>query len=497
MLQPFDTPRQTGKQQTLLEEASTAGASESSAKMIRIWKRPRFARILLGVSLVAVMAMTFTNVYLSGSANRRHPLNVPRRRLNGRQVRFLTLGGPSTWGMGLQDPEQDGYARQLSATVHNAGQRVGGPTLASLCTQSIVGENVYDVIILEFSWYTEEFSSLSLLANRLRQRFPNARIIFVQLWSPSQTSYIQDGRLVTFDEWRGNQRDNSWGGPEFLHALDEMTWYDTGDDMSTNSMLKVLVQQVGGSFYRLPKPSNTMQSLKQAKDLFLEIRKSEHDLDDGMVHQYTLSPYGHALVANAIHSSIDTESIMESSRKTRNEVGTWGSGDSCQLWYDSGKLDLNKLSHQGFGLRQFSKTSEDKYALELSRHGGSITIQNPFDEDRMVFLTYMTTSGFSFANKVYPATKVQVSNKNSIIVDPLHEDDSVRHHISRTTAIGKVPPGRTMLRFDSVERTVSPFRIIGVSLLANERLKAGVATEFALSPEPAHVGELHTYLDLL
>jgi hypothetical protein len=497
MLYPIDT-RQMGKPQAMMEDVSTAGVPEAATMMFRIWKPHRFSRIVLSVSLVAVMTMTFANFFLNGNTNRRHPLNMSRRRLSGRQVRFLTLGGPSTWGLGLQDPEESGFARKLSASVHNAGQRVGGSTLASLCTQSIVGGNVYDVIVLEFSWFNDDFSSLSLLARRLRKRFPRARIIFVQLWTPSQIIYKKDERIVTFDEWRGNQTEIAWGSPEFLNALQDYSGYvPWRDEMSYNFLLTKLVQQVGGYLYRLPQHPNAKQSLKEAKNLFLEMRKAEHDQDDGAMFQYTLSPYGHELVANAILSYVDVETILESSRKTRNEVGSWGSGDSCQLWYETGNVDMNKLSYQGFGLRLFSKTSEDKYALELSEQGGSITIQNPFNHDRMVFLTYMTTSGFSFSNKVYPATKVQVLDKNSVIVDPLHEDDSIRHHISRTTAIGKIPPGRTTLRFDAVERTVSPFRIIGMSLLANEKLDAGIPTEFALSPEPAHVGELHTYLDLL
>eukprot|EP00980_Cylindrotheca_fusiformis_P025772 scaffold14589_cov106-Cylindrotheca_fusiformis.AAC.1 len=368
-------------------------------RMVRIWmQKPRVSRMFWTMTLLlSAMTMTFSNVSVGGNANRRHPLDARRRRLHGRQVRFLTMGGPSTWGLGLPNPENDGYARLLSASAHNAGQRVGGPTLASLCTQSIVGGNIYDVIVLEFSGsYTEEFKSLSLLASRLRQRFPQAKIIFLELWSPSQASFQHqeedDDKRITFDEWRRNTRkDITWGSPEFLRALEGHDWHEDPrvNDRTRSYSLKDLAQQVRGSFYRLPKSSNTMQSLKEAKDLFLEVPIEEYDQEEGdggpsSVLQYTLSPYGHALVANAILSMIDGASIMESSRTIRDEVGTWGSGDSCQLWYDSGMVEPSKLSHHGFGLRQFSKTPpNDKYALELSEHGGSIAIHNPFKEDRM------------------------------------------------------------------------------------------------------------------
>lgn len=433
--------------------------------------------IVLGLVLIISVSVSFR----IGASEFRHPLNsYGRRRLSDRKIRYLTLGGPSTWGLGLEDPESTGYAWKLSPSVHNAAQIAGGPTLASLCTQSIVGENIYDVVVLEFS-PVDEFTSLSLLAHRLRQRFPRAVLLFVEIWSPKTLAYTKDERVDLFSSSRTNQSASSLDSLEYEIALERLSH---------------LVDQVGGVRVRgLPQPSNAKDAVLKVKDLFVKIQKDRHDKDDTII-QYTLSQSGHTLVANALKSKIDTLSILETPIEKRNEVGTWASGDMCNLWYETGAID-NSLSYTGFWLKRFSKTAENKYALELSPNGGSITMSNPFKEDRIVFLTYMTASELSYSNKVYPSAKVKVGDKNSVIINPLHNDNGILHHISRTTAIGKIPPGQTTLHFDPIERTVSPFRIIGVSILADEKFDLGIPTEFLLSPEGAHVEDLHTYLDLL
>jgi hypothetical protein len=471
-------------------------------------KKERRQRSTKALALFILCCIANSRLFLIGN-NYRHPLSSsPRRRLNQRQIRFLTLGGPSTWGLGLEQPQTTGYPWKLSPSVHNAAQRVGGPTLGSLCTQSIVGDsNIYDVIVLEFS-LSEEYKTLSLLAQRLRKRFPSSRIIFVQLWSPSQTYYkLMGGNITLFDDWRTDQGSKlSFDSSAFLHALQEKNWYFLDNqkentafkDLQKDMVISQIIQQVGGSLYQLSRSTNANQALNEAMQLFAEIRKDEYDEDDTLLIQYPLSSHGHELVANAILNIVDTQSILDQSIEERNLLGSWGSGDSCQLWYETGMLNGKTLaSSKGFWMNQFSKTQEEKYALELSLQGGSVTVSNPFDTERMVYLTYMTTSEFSYSNKVYPSIRVQILGKNSVIINPQHDDNLILHHISRTTAIGKIPPGESILHFDPVEKTVAPFRVIGISLLANEKLGLGIPTEFLFSPEPAHVEELHTYLDLL
>jgi len=544
---------------------------------------PLSRRLILLSCCVLLLFVCYNDGIWGASTRIRHPLTTSlRRRLNDRNVRFLAFGGPSTWGFGLKDPDSSAFSTILSdGHVHNAGQLVssaaatttsgsssklngasggrGWPTLASLCTQSIVGDsNMYDVILIETSFHhfhapsptldeddneleeeiQHSYDALGLLASRIRHRFPLAKIIFVQLWHPSEMKYLEkshddDGYdyddqyrfkntigkrperlVVTFDQWRANQTEvpspSFFESKEYRSAIKQHDWMVSSMKEDTfDRYLNQLANKIQAFLYKLPRPSDPTEALLRAQKLFVEVEKMDYDKDDGIKYQYALSSHGHNLVASSIRSqfrrNVET-TILQSSDEWRNRVGDWGSGDSCQLWYETNQIDSRILSYQGLSLRSFSKPmTEPKYALELSsfsEDGGTITITNPFPEPRMVYLTYMTTSDFAFSNKVYPTTKVQVSEKNSVVLDPRHEGKSIQHQIPRTTAIGMIPGNhvQTTIRLETLEGTVSPFRIVGISLLFEaEKVAMGghkIPAEFSLVIEPTHVAELHTYADL-
>jgi hypothetical protein len=247
-----------------------------------------------------------------------------------------------------------------------------------------------------------------------------------------------------------------------------------------------VVEEAQGKLYQLTPPSTLSPSI--VEDMFLEIHRDEFfDLS------YTLSPNGHQVVADGISSLLDLHQILE--RTDRNVVGDWGDGDSCQLWYDTG------LGVPEFNSLIFSRFANNKkYALEVPTKGGSITVNNPFDQDRMVYLTYMTTTATGQSNKIYPRTKVQINDKNSVVLDPYHSDsdsDSENNrHITRTSAIGSIPPGRTKIRLNPVETAAANFRLVGASLLSTGKATHHIASEYSMSPDPAQVFEVDRDLDI-
>jgi len=61
----------------------------------------------------------------------------------------------------------------------NLGIRASNPSFLSICTQSRIGDDIYDVIIVEYDrWYN---MGLNLLVKRLRQRFIDTIIIVVSV----------------------------------------------------------------------------------------------------------------------------------------------------------------------------------------------------------------------------------------------------------------------------------------------------------------------------
>ena len=66
----------------------------------------------------------------------------------------------------------------------NYGLRATGPNYPAACISSMIGEQAFDVIVLEYFLRGPE--GLMTFALRLRERFPNAIIIMTKLWGPYQ-----------------------------------------------------------------------------------------------------------------------------------------------------------------------------------------------------------------------------------------------------------------------------------------------------------------------
>ena len=501
----------------------------------------------------------------------RHPLYFHHRPQSLNRIRYLTLGSSATWGHGLEIYDETEYNKEtetprmrskkrghlqaypylLSPRVHNAATKTGGPELSALCTESIIGnKHRYDVIVLEFSFDTSNGDGLKLLAQRIRQRFPNATIIFVQLWSPSQFYTVgtatADAVMLSNDDSSKNNKittspnarisldelRSTIAKPEslsldndgFVMAIKEHQWEFRPNDQH-EADLQTVAAAIQGHIVRLPVDRDASTTLSSAKEIFFELDPSDLDHESSTTIrkpiEYSLTPKGHQLIAEKIRDIVDEQNILKLPKKLRDDVGTWGSGDQCSLWYETGygmPLKYSKLR-----LRQFSR-AKNKYALEVptattsstflssitnnkrerqklkAAVGGGLTISNPFPDERMVFLSYMTSvSEDSSANsgddsskpRVYPRTQVILNGKPTVILDPYHDNNDENQHMTRTTAIGYIPAktSSNIVEFTSLQsEATESFRIVGVSLFPNERRNHKIATEFALSPEPAHIG---------
>jgi hypothetical protein len=451
----------------------------------------------------------------------------------------MALGGSITAGAGLSNIEK-AYPYQLASStssrrsnsnnVHNyAVSAVSDHNIykhnddynidvhlqqqqmfTSLCTQTIVGDNnMYDVITLEYT-STKEYSSLLLLAKRLRQRYPNSTIIYVQLWTPYNLQYYEDSihkKMISYKEWRtdyhSKQQQSTNKIDDMIIAMKPHKWaFDEEGILEETEKLREIMDSINGILYRLPLPVDINQSLNVLNDWFVE-EQQEATIS---LPRYYLSSEGHSIIVKDLQSMLEKQ-IFPTKRRTMSTssttddatagFGTWGSGDSCQLWYESAADTIpQRLSSRGFQVREFTssptKTNNNSnsryYALEVSSSTSStstLDVHNPFDEDRMVYLSYMTTSAMASSKKVYPRTKVQFDDGRSshIILDPSHDDNTDTTHRVRTTAIGMIRASTTTaLRFVPLEEyTVNNFRVVGVSFLAKEKQTYGIPSEFVMS----------------
>jgi hypothetical protein len=511
-------------------------------------RRPRLAarrRALWSMASVAVLLIVATVSHQRHSSrSRRNPFQVSRRLILVEEattstitaIRYLSLGGASTWGVGLANPEpivileagvttvnthEAAYPFRLSPDVHNAAQRVGGPTLAALCSQSIVEDGTYDVITLEFSnaYQESDLVALDLLAHRLRKRFPSAVLVIVQLWSPSHYYYINqsNGDTVDFATWRWQQqeepngRDWGWSSMDWQDMLQGMEWKYSQQVSRATVRLQEIADQLQGYLVHLAPPQDPIHGLETANTWFTEIahentgnmEKDDYSSNDDDAFQYTLSSKGHLVVANHIRSFVDQANVLKRSLEERNLLADWESGDQCQLWYDydpNGERSSTMIPKHSSSL-SLQAFAVDKYALEVPQKGGSIIVENSFREDRMLYLTYMTTSAST--HKIYPQVQVQLVQqgqallkKKGVVVDPYHDDHTDQRHVTRTTAIGTVPALSSVeIRIQPLQDTLEPFRLVGASFLAKEKAEWQIATEFDLEPERVHAGR-RLYRDL-
>lgn len=452
---------------------STSSTSTERRSMFPLnKKRKRTTAIFFTAILLAVFIMLLRSDARS-ELEFRHPLSTLRRTkaIEPDKIRYISFGSSSTWGEGLQDPLTASYPHRLSPQAQNAASRVGGSAMSAACTQSIVGDSVYDAVTIEFTKFDD---SLTVLAQRIRQRLPAASIIFVRLVNPEMIRYRfdDDGEPMDLNAWRQQNGSYSLNSKEFntiILATGEERWFMK---VPEDAQLEQTLQEVQGKVYTLPYPAFGYD--------FAEFAAMFQDENWSL-----LSKSGHEVVAKAIQDLVQEDSVLE--RLNRNEIGSWGSGDQCNMWYTDGNY---AQEHRRTRQVDFAHESgSHKHALEILRTGGSVTINNPFPKERMLSLTYMTASDEELGKPEYPRVRVRLGGIPSVAIEPFHEE-SDQIHLARTSAVGLIPPGNTLIQLDPLQDSKHNFRLVGVSILGEE--VGNVPIEFALEQESA-IGENGSY----
>ena len=432
--------------------------------------------MILFATTALLMLMDFRWHILHSSINdERHPLR-PRKGLrsssSANEVRYLAFGGSSTWGGGLRYPNRESYPYLLSPAAHNAAVRSGSYSLAAACTQTIVQDDIYDVVLIEFTVFDD---SIAVLARRLRERFPSASILFVRLWHPSQMKFRHDdGSTIDFMKFRqqhGNPSLDDTGLYFEMLKSGADRWFIDIPEQETE--IKMAAAQVQARYLKLPVPES---------DIFaypITMRKTMELFEDD-----DLSKNGHAVIAESIRSHVRESQVL--SGQDRDKVGTWGNGDQCNLWYNHGDFELS-----GRRLRavEFDHAGDNhRNALEVSSAGSSFDIENTFNEDRMLYLTYMTSSmdNDDEMRSPYPDVRVSLNGKSTVLVEPYH-GGSEHVEYARTSAVGKVPPGTSTVNLLPAGLGRRNFRLVGASFLPSDVVRDLPTLEFDLESESHNI----------
>jgi hypothetical protein len=377
--------------------------------------------------------------------------------------RYLTFGSSDTWGVGLFQAginRSYAYPYLLSPDVTNTAGHMTDATYPAVCTESVTGDGIYDVIVVEYK-PVQDSDSLHTLANRLRQRFPNALIIFLQLWDMySIRTRTTTGVPLGFSrfQYATGVQNFPIQSAQFAEAVQNWTQdFVYIDDPTMNQQYQDTIQAVKGISLQLPRPDNARDALLDYTNWFTAGGRF-------------LSEPGHAATAMLIKEVVTVYNVTGEASAIRNALGSWAPGDSCHLWFLDGNVDL-AYDEAKVDFVMFDSNPGrygEYYALEI-QNGGSLIVSNPFNESRTLSLTYMAEGPVS---TIYPRTLVYFNGSVGVL-DPLisQSPGSQQIHQPRTTSVGKIEPGNTTLYFNILENDKPlPFRLTGASLLAFDSL---------------------------
>lgn len=343
-----------------------------------------------------------------------------RRLRSTKGYRILTLGGSVTWGssgMTDRDRQYDRYTVQhypallgRDYDVTNMAIRATGSDYPSHCIQSMIGDNIYDVIILEFS--LNGIRGLKLLLKRLRLRFPSAIIIYVDLYSLQIEIVDKDGKSPTGFDRRNISEDWKWGQLAEYHQRQTEHYY------------KRIFEEEGGYIFALPRHKKPIDS----RYLF----------SPDMHH---LSKEGHKIVANGI------KDIVNNAPMKGYRVNPWGVGDMCFNWFMTGDVPL-QYSGEAFE-RQISPS---KHTLGFFGEG-SIYVRNNFGRKVHLYLGYL------IHGDEYPRVVITINGKQRKIVDPRFDAGG---HVVRIQQVGMIDEGKSELKIVPEDGAKLPFRLTSI-----------------------------------
>jgi len=383
-----------------------------------------------------------------------------------RDLRYVAFGTSVTWGATI-NRDKEAYIKILSKDGVNLGIRASDPSYPGMCTQSMVGDSVYDVIIIEYDRRYK--GGLSNLVKRLRERFPHAIIITTIMWHFA-TLWIDDydGKTKSFVKWiaeRGFKKNT----PDLLEFIRQ----SSDDDLNMFYMnyqldermeyLKKVKEDYNTIIYSWEMKRKCTSNGEYCNDMKQLILKHLPLNAEDWIH---LSSEGHKFAADGIAE------IVENNRTTilKDTVGEWGDGDFCAQWIIQGKMS-NKIrdSFRYDGSRVLMEefhSVKGYYALHFPFGKTRLRIYNRFSGLRQLAFTYMATGP---VERRYPMVNVSLQfSPNSVTIDPFDTFYDYPVHIQLTTVVAELQPGPNIVIMDVLENTAAPFRLIGYTITNGE-----------------------------
>ena len=308
------------------------------------------------------------------------------------------------------------------------------PYYITMCTQnSFKDQSIFDVILLEFSLEQE---GLAPLAMRLRQRWPKATIIFVQLWNPLLYTHKASG--LNYVEWIESHQFSTFDDTKlhrFLYKYSSPSDWESENQEDASQAQNEAAATVNGIVWTLPRPTDPRIALIQYGYLF------------SAGGQY-LTPTGHHFVASSIRTLINNLELTPS-----NEIGSWRREDECHNWVHTANVTLE------YSNMELHKVSSTVHALSVSASPSTLSIHNPFQQPKALYLSYLTKPSYSC--NVWLHNHFHVTMADNI-------NETSTDWPTKTGFAGVIPAGDTQLFLQTNGRQ-RPFYLIGVALVSPDQ----------------------------
>jgi len=267
-----------------------------------------------------------------------------------RKLNVLTLGGSITWGAEIED-RNDAYPFLLHKNekllVTNLAIRATGSYYPAQCISSMLRDaeeinSNFDIIIFEFS--INGLHGFELLFKRLKERFPNALMIYIDLYSI---------------------RNAAW---------------DSHD-------AQIVVKEGGGFVYHFPNKGDPTEDF----DFQTQFINTKDDVPEEVKNLYAhdnhhLGVLGHTLVEQKIvelilnHGDFSTEPPP---------IGSWLGGDRCISWFEDGKIPHMPEIIEGGKMNEWDE-EKHKWAIEVQVNGTILEYDHDGTEDAPIQIQHMT-----------------------------------------------------------------------------------------------------------
>ena len=388
-----------------------------------------------------------------------------------RPIHILTLGGSTAWGATLLH-RQDAYPFRIGSSsttpnpdviVHNRAILEMGAEAASMCLQSILPDNStnYDVLLLDFVGPVE-LQGFPSLIQRLRQRYPDAILIYLHIWPLK--ALIQDtatGKQPFLDNTVPLHPDTDWSWIDHNnHNNHNKNSYHPKSDQS--APIKRLVKNENGYIYHLPLPSTPKLAIPWfAKDF------------------WHLSAEGHQIVARDILNVLSRMDIG----KHKRIMDWFGMGDQCTTWFlqDGSSQYPSQLKQIPWNQDEHGSSSSivsDTWVLEVdTQTGASIPFENKFSFPVTVVVPFLSNYWDPLPYSTVEVSIISSSetnskkmNNNPVLIDPNYYGYMPQHSPRvKYARIGVANPGFHTLTFQTIHPREIPFRAVGLFL--TERLE--------------------------